>query len=158
MKPIRALLAGILGALAMSATMFLVRQLGENVSLEVLLGSLFGDSIALPQWLTGFMLHLVIGAVLGLFYAIVFEIVERSGPLTGGGLGLAHGLMAGLFMSGINAMNPLSLGASSPGPYLIHMKLGPFIFLLVHFIYGVTVGLAYGSPLHKAQLTPRHVA
>lgn len=158
MKALRALLAGILGAIAMSATMFLIRQLGEDVSLEVLLGSLFGNSIALPQWLTGFILHLVIGAVVALLYAIVFEIVESSGPLTGGGLGLAHGLMAGLFMSGINAMNPLSLGTSAPGPFLMHMKLGPVIFLLVHFIYGVTVGLAYGPPLHKPRLTPRHVA
>ena len=83
MKALRALLAGILGAIAMSATMFLIRQLGEDVSLEVLLGSLFGNSIALPQWLTGFILHVVIGAVVGLLYAIVFEIVESSGPLTG---------------------------------------------------------------------------
>jgi len=158
MKALRGLLSGVLGAVAMSATMFLIRQLGEDVSLELLLGSIFTGVTSVSPWLTGFMLHIVMGALMGLLYAIIFEIVESSGPLTGGGLGLAHGLMAGLFMSGITAMNPLSLGSSSPGPFLTHMKYGPVIFLLVHLIYGMTVGLVYGRPLHKPQLRPRHVA
>ena len=157
MKTSRALFAGLVGAIAMSATMFLVRELGEDISLEVLLGSIFTGVTSLSPWLTGFILHLVVGALIGLLYAITFEIVESSGPLTGGGLGLANGLIAGLFMSGITAMNPLSLGFSSPGPFLTHMKLGPVIFLLVHFIYGVTVGVVYGRPLHKPQLQPRHI-
>ena len=158
MKALRALLAGILGAIAMSATMFLIRQLGEDVSLEVLLGSLFGNSIALPQWLTGFILHVVIGAVMGLLYAIVFEIVESSGPLTGGGLGLAHGLMAGLFMSGINAMNPLSLGiqCSWPVPDAHEVWSRHFPPGALHLRRDGRPW--YGPPLHKPRLTPRHVA
>jgi hypothetical protein len=157
MKALRALLAGIVGALAMSAAMFLIRELGENISLEVLLGSTLTGVTSLPPWLSGFILHLVIGGLMGLVYAITFEIVESSGPMTGGGLGLAHGLIAGLFMSSITAMNPLSLGFSSPGPFLTHMSFGPAIFLVVHFIYGVTVGLVYGRPLHRPQLRPRHI-
>jgi hypothetical protein len=157
MKTSRALLAGLIGALAMSAAMFLIRELGEDVNLEVILGSMFAGVTTLPPWLTGFILHLIVGSLMGLLYAITFEIVESSGPLTGGGLGLANGLLAGLFMSGITAMNPLSLGFHSPGPYLVHMKFGPVIFLLVHCIYGMVVGLVYGHPLHRPRLYPRHI-
>lgn len=154
MKSFRALLAGISGALAMSGAMFLLRQAGVDVSLEALLGSMFSTNLS--PWMTGFLIHLVFGVVLAFLYAISFEIVQKSGLMMGGSLGLAHGLMAGLFMSGLPAMNPVAPNASAPGPFLGHVFLGPIIFLLLHFLYGAVVGLVYGAPVHKPHLLPRH--
>jgi hypothetical protein len=157
MKVFRALLAGIAGALAMSGTMFLIRQFGINVSLEMLLGSLLEDQTGLSIWMSGFILHLAIGVVIALLYAFVFEVLETWGPLLGGGLGLAHGLMAGLFMSAISAMNPVVPNVHAPGAFLAHVQYGPIIFLVLHLLFGATVGLVYGPPLHKPHLLPKQV-
>lgn len=152
MKTLRAVLAGVLGALAMSLAMFLLRSSGSmNVRLESLLGSLFSVPRGIDTWVAGFLVHLAIGAVAALVYAVVFETaVQRSGALVGAGLGLCHGLLAGLMMSGIPAMNPLAFGTqSAPGPFLQNIHFGPFVFLLLHCLYGAVVGLAYGPPLQK---------
>jgi hypothetical protein len=153
-KVSRAIFSGILGALAMSLTMLLMRNFGINVSLEALLGSLLPTNNIASAWLGGFALHLLIGGVVGLVYAFVFEVaVQRSGPVLGMGLGLAHGLMAGLFMSGIRAMNPLDLNmVSAPGAFLMNLRLGPLVFLSLHCIYGLVVGVAYGPPVQKPHL------
>lgn len=154
MKVMRAIAAGIAGALAMSLAMLLMRNFGINVSLEALLGSVLPRTELVPVWLAGFLLHLLIGACVALAYAFVFEYaVQRSGVLVGAGMGLAHGLMAGLFMSSIRAMNPLDLGmTSAPGAFLSNLTLGPLVFLALHCIYGIVVGLVYGHPLQKAHV------
>jgi hypothetical protein len=158
MKIIRAVLAGILGALAMSLAMFLLRLGGININLEALLGTLFAaDGSA---WLQGFLLHIGIGAIAGLVYAAVFEMaVQRAGLAVGAGLGLCHGLLAGLMMSGIPAMAPLEVGMQAPGPFLQNLHFGPILFVLLHILFGATVGLAYGHPLQKPHFyTNRRVA
>jgi len=97
MKVVTALIAGVLGALSMTVAMLFLRLFGVNVSLEALLGSIFGQSIPLPPFAAGLLLHLLVGAVVGLGYAGVFEFaIQRAGVLAGAGLGLCHGLMAGL--------------------------------------------------------------
>jgi len=160
MKTFRAILAGILGALAMSLTMFLLRSTGVNVNLEALLGTMFQVPWGVHPWLVGFLLHLTVGAVAGLVYAVIFEMaVQRSGPVVGAGLGLCHGMLAGLMMSGIPAMNPLAWGTlGAPGPFLQNVHFGPVVFLLVHCLFGVVVGIAYGPPLQKAHLYTNRTA
>jgi hypothetical protein len=160
MKILRAITGGILGALAMSLAMFLMRSFGIHLSLEALLGSMIPQNEFVSTQVGGFVLHLLIGAVVALVYAFVFEVaVQRSGALMGGGLGLAHGLLAGLFMSGIQAMNPLDPNvASAPGPFLSHMTLGPLVFLMLHCLYGIVVGVVYGHTVQKVHVySGRHV-
>jgi hypothetical protein len=158
MKVMRAFLAGLTGALAMSLAMFLMRSLGFGISLEALLGSIFDSTTGLSAWTSGFLFHLGIGTVMGILYALAFEAGGRAGPAMGGGLGLAHGLAAGMLMSGIPAMNPItpSAAAGAPGPFLANVEYGPILFLAVHFIYGLTVGVVYGRPVARTALTPKH--
>ena len=160
MKTLRAVLAGILGALAMSLAMFLLRSWGINVSLEALLGSMFQTSRAFDPWLAGFLMHLLVGAVAGLVYAVIFEMaIQRSGAIVGAGLGLCHGLLAGLMMSGIPAMNPLAWGTqSAPGPFLQNLHLGPIVFVLLHCLFGAVTGVVYGPPLQKPHLYTNRTA
>jgi hypothetical protein len=101
----------------------------------------------LEQWVVGIVLHLALGAFVGVVYAVVFEwAVQASGAAVGAGLGICHGLIAGLMMSGIAAMNPLEFDARimAPGPFLQNLTFGPFFFVLLHIIYGACVGMAYG--------------
>lgn len=152
MKSTRAPIAGIAGALAMSAAMFIMRQFGVGINIENLLGSLLDGRTNLPPFVIGLVMHVLIGAVVAYVYAFCFEVVQTSGVLMGGGLGLAHGLVAGLFMSGIPAMNPLSGSMSGPGAFLSHFRYGPLFFLLAHVVYGATVALVYGPPIHRPEL------
>jgi hypothetical protein len=148
------MLAGIAGALAMSAAMALLRWAGVPVSLEYLLSTLAGSDGGQPAWWTGFAIHLAIGAVVALLYAVGFEYaVQRAGALVGGVFGLAHGLMAGLFMSAIPAMNSLTTVAeSSPGAFMRNVEFGPAIFLGLHVLFGMVLGVVYGHPAHKPHL------
>jgi hypothetical protein len=138
----------------MSLAMFLMRSFGINVNLESLLGSMLPSNGFLPAWFGGFILHLIVGAIAGLVYAFVFEVaVQRSGPVVGAGMGLAHGMLAGLFMSAIPAMNPLDpTTTSAPGAFLSHMTFGPLVFLLLHCIFGAVVGTVYGPPLQHSHV------
>ena len=159
MKIFRAVFAGILGALAMSLTMFLLRLNGINVNLEAILGSIFPPPAWLSPWAQGILIHFTVGIVAGLVYAALFEMaVQKSGPVVGAGLGLCHGLLAGLMMSGIPAMNPLTLDMSAPRPFLQGLSYGPFVFLLLHILFGAVVGTAYGSPLQKPHLYTNRTA
>jgi hypothetical protein len=155
MKLTRAVLAGIGGAIVMSLAMLILRLAGLRVGLEYLLGSTVTTRGGSEQWIIGLLIHLAIGAFAGLAYAVVFEwAVQRSGPWVGAGLGLCHGLFAGLLMSSIPAMNPLELSirVGSPGPFLDNLPLGPFIFVLLHILFGVCVGVLYGPTVQHEHL------
>jgi hypothetical protein len=159
-KTLRAVIAGVLGALTMSLAMFLLRLGGMDVNLEAILGSLFRTPAGVNPWAVGFAMHLTIGALVGIGYAALFEAaVQRSGPLVGAGLGLSHGLLAGLVMSGIPAMNPFGLGTHlAPGAFLQNLHLGPILFILLHCLFGAVVGMAYGPPLQKPHLYTNRTA
>jgi hypothetical protein len=135
----------------MSIAMLAMRAMGWNVDLEAMLGSLLEPHVLLPARLAGCLLHLVIGTCMGLLYGAAFELaIQRSGVLAGAGLSLSHALLAGLFMSGIPAMNPFGPASSAaPGAFLSNLQYGPAIFVVLHLLYGAVVGLAYGEPLQK---------
>ncbi len=157
MKLTRAVLAGIGGAIVMSLAMLILRLAGVHVSLEYLLGSTVTTSGGAEQWIVGFLIHLAVGAFAGVCYAIVFEwAVQRSGPWVGLGLGFCHGLFGGLLMSSISEMNPLEFSSRivSPGPFLENLPLGPFIFVLLHILFGVCVGVLYGPTVQHEHLAP----
>ena len=68
----------------MSLAMFLMRSSGIQLSLEALLGSLIPQNDIVSTQVGGFVLHLLIGAVVALAYAFVFEVaVQRAGALMG---------------------------------------------------------------------------
>jgi len=147
----RAFLAGIAGAIAMSLVLGAFRSLGVSVSFEDLLGSTLVRQPGMSRWLVGLALHLLIGGMTAIVYAVAFEYaVQRSGPVVGAGFGLAHGLMAGLFMSAIPAMNPLIPDSvQAPGAFLDNLRFGPFLFLFLHVVYGAVTGYLYGPPLQR---------
>ena len=147
----------------MSVVMAILRMTGINTNLEAMLGSLVQPNPGTEQWIVGFIIHLALGAIIAWIYAVGFEFaMQRSGPWVGGGLGLCHGLIAGLFMSGIPEMNPFGLPSYAPGAFLMnvtHYKLvGPLIFVLLHVLYGVVVGTLYGETIqHEHPLARRAV-
>jgi hypothetical protein len=159
MRTTRALLAGLIGALAMSIAMLLMRLLGFHIDLEALLGSIVVSGSYPLTWGIGFVIHLAFGALLGIFYAVAFEAVGHAGTLMGAGLGLANGLLAGMLMTSIPAMSPIGgvAHAGEPGAFLTNVHLGPVLFLVAHVVYGSVVGIAYGRAVSKPRLVHRGV-
>lgn len=144
----------------MSAAMAILRWTGVNINLESVLGSLVTTGAGTTQWIAGFLIHLSAGAAIAWFYAAAFEFaVQSSTILVGGGLGLSHGLLAGLFMSGIPEMNPWTpLANHAPGAFFLnvapHMLIGPMLFMLLHVLFGAVVSLIYGEPVQHAHESP----
>jgi hypothetical protein len=159
MRTTRAMLAGLIGALAMSVAMFLMRLIGFHINLEALLGTMFASNGYLTTWVIGFLIHLVFGMLLGLFYGVAFEAVGRAGALMGAGLGLANGLLAGMLMTSIPAMSPITgePTGGEPGAFLMNVHYGPVLFLLVHVVYGSVVGIAYGRTVSQPRLVTKGV-
>jgi hypothetical protein len=161
MKTRRALIAGLAGSLAMSGAVALLQTLGLNISFEAMLGSMVGTHY---PWLTGFAIHLAIGMAAGWLYAAAFEYaVQSAGPFVGAGFGLSHGLLAGLFMSGIADMNPFgSMMYSAPGAFFsnaaANVFFGPLLFIGLHVLFGAMVGVAYGEPVQKPHVFTRETA
>lgn len=131
MNPARAFGAGVIGALGMSLIMIWLRAIGVPLHIELRLASLFGTTI----WAVGFAAYLVIGGILGLIYALVFELVlHQAGVGPGLMLGACTTIFAGFFWSFF----------SGPGQFWERFgAAGIASLFLVHFVFGAIVGGLY---------------
>ncbi|MDQ4071140.1 MAG: hypothetical protein M3203_16965 [Actinomycetota bacterium] len=147
---------GLLATVALTAVLILA-QLGglTRMDLPMMLGTLVVDDPDRAR-AVGFLIHLGIGQVFALGYALVFALVDRAGWLLGAGLGLLHALVA------LTVLVPLLPGihprmastragpAAGPGlepPGLLGLSYGrPTVLVAVvaHLAYGLALGLLLG--------------
>jgi len=147
MKTGKAIAAGLLGGVAMTALGWLVRRAGVQMNAEMMLGSMMSSSPGLTTWLMGFLTHLVISALIALAYAWGFErVTHRAGAVVGLGFALIHVIIAGFVMVLIPAMHPrIPERMPAPGAFMANMG-GTFValFVIEHLLYGAIVGALYG--------------
>ena len=92
MHPGRAFVAGVAGALVMTLVMMWFRAVGVPLPIQSQLASLLGTRV----WAVGFAAHLLIGGMLGIVYALVFEyVLHQSGAGAGLLLGACNTIFAG---------------------------------------------------------------
>jgi hypothetical protein len=148
MKTGRAFLAGVIGAMAMSAILWVARNwLGIPAHMEIMLGTMVVPNAALTAWLVGFAIHLLIGGVLALVYAWAFEhITHRAGLLVGVGFGLVHAVIAGLGNTLVPAIHPMiPERMPAPGAFMANLgTMGIVAEFVLHAVYGAIVGTLYG--------------
>lgn len=152
----KAFAAGVTGALAMTAIGALLRLVGFPMNLEMLLGSMITLGLGPGTWLTGFLMHLVIGGVLGIVYAGIFRITHRVDAGVGAAIGLAHGFISGILLGFAPAMHPL-IPQTIPAPGTMMSGLGLFgviVFMLMHVMFGAIVG-GYLAPSTAPTYTRR---
>ena len=146
MKVGRAITAGLVGGVAMTALGWLVRQFGLEMNAEMMLGTMT-SAPGVTAWIIGFMMHLLLSALIALLYAWGFErVTHRAGAAIGLGFAVIHVLVAGVVMAMIPAMHPMiPEQMPAPGAFLSAMG-GTFVglFLIEHLLYGATVGALYG--------------
>ncbi|HKO15180.1 MAG TPA: hypothetical protein VJU87_03020 [Gemmatimonadaceae bacterium] len=154
MKWARAVVAGIIGALAVVALFALARWvLGVNANVSTTLGSIVLPARygALLGWIAGAIAQLILGAVAGIIYGLIFEYVtRRAGWLVGGLIGIAHALFAGVAI-GFLPMRMAGGSPAAPGAFLEYRGAWAVVVLVVvHVIFGVLVGALYGATHHAA--------
>ncbi len=142
---VRAITAGVAGALAMSVAALLFAEFGIFVGLEQPAGMLLGGEAGAPGTVAaGFGLHLLFGAWLALVYAEGFEaVVGCAGWCVGASFGLVHVLGAGFAVGLLPALATSSASTFAPGLFMAHQGLaGVCCFVLLHVLYGAVVGAA----------------
>jgi hypothetical protein len=144
----RAVIAGVVGALAMTLVSAMLRAMGMPLNLEMMYGSLLTASLGVGTWLLGFSIHLCVGALLGLVYAQVFvKWTRRPDATTGVGIGAVHGLISGLLLGVIRPLHPLIPEVMpAPGIFLTSLgAVGVIVYLGLHLMFGAIVGAIYAA-------------
>jgi hypothetical protein len=149
--------AGVIGAAVMVLGLWIARALdATDFNLGYFWGSMLTGTTTTGSWILGFVITLILGGLIALLYAAVFEALGRSS--WGWGLlgGVVHLIIAGLVIGGIAAVHPaIPQAIADPGYYTANY--GPnsvAVFSLLHLIYGIIVGSVY-SPIHKAIAVPQ---
>ncbi|MGI8548146.1 MAG: hypothetical protein ACR2M1_12585 [Gemmatimonadaceae bacterium] len=151
MKTGKAFSAGVIGAIVMVILMWMARTFtGMQINLSMMLGTMFLP-MGMGAWIMGFIMHLIIGGVIGIIYAWGFEhLTHKAGWTVGVGFGFINAIVAGIFMGRIPAIHPrIPEMMPAPGFFLLNMGMMGLIGLFVmHMIYGAVVGAMYGPVLH----------
>lgn len=157
MRAGRAILFGILGALAITVITAVARALGIPISIEILLGTLTGIQPGGAAFGIGLMLHLAIGGFVGLLYGYLFERVwDHGGAPTGMLLAVLHASLIGIAIGMTPQFHPLVPETlPDPGPYFANLGVaGVVTFYLAHLVYGAIVGAGYGHVEAEHQWAP----
>ena len=153
MKTGKAIIAGLVGGIAMTVLGWLVRLVGLDMNAEMMLGTMVSSPGA-TAWAIGFVMHLMLSALIALAYAWGFERIHRAGAGAGLGFAVIHIAIAGLVMAMIPAMHPM-IPEQMPAPGAFMANMGATfvaLFVLEHLLYGAIVGATYGPVLHGRPL------
>jgi hypothetical protein len=98
----------------------------------------------------GLALHFMLGAaVFPAAYVVFFELLGEASVLAGLAGGAVHGLAAGLAVPAVWRRTRCARARRFPEPGIFARKLGtltPMGFLIVHCLYGATLGYIYAVP------------
>ena len=159
MRAQRALVFGVLGALAISVISEGLRLAGYPIRIELLLGTSLGLRPSTLAFALGMAMHLAIGGAFGLLYAWLFETVwKHGGASVGMILGVLHASLIGMAVGLTPAFHPLVPQVlPDPGPYFANSgAVGVLAFFGAHLIYGAIVGHGYGHVSAEREWAPSH--
>jgi len=146
---------GFVATVFLTTLMAAAQGLGwSRMSLPFMLGTLFTPDRQRAMVL-GFAFHFVNGWLFALFYALVFEDLQRTGWWLGGVIGLAQGLTVLIaLMPILPALHP-RMASEQRGPEptraleppgfmaLNYGRQTPLITLFAHVVYGAVLGGFY---------------
>ncbi|MDP0500573.1 MAG: hypothetical protein Q7P63_10780 [Verrucomicrobiota bacterium JB022] len=159
MKYGNAFFAGVVGALAFTLVVSLLRLIGLPLNLGLTVGTLFGFEPEVAFW-PGFCIHLVAGGVFGLVYAAIFEYgSHRAGVGPGALIGAIHGVLSGLSMLAMPLIHPQMPDVlPAPGAFAINYGFwSAVVYFGMHVAFGAIVGHLYRPVLHTRLSGLRHL-
>ncbi len=143
--------AGVIGAAVMVLGMWLSRMVGgTDFSFGLWWGSMVTGTTSVASSWIGFVIHLLVGGLVGLIFAAFFESIGRSNWLLGLLGGAVFTIIGGLVLEWISLVHPAIPGViPNPGYFTAAWGVGSVVtFCLVSLIYGIIVGGMY-EPIHK---------
>jgi hypothetical protein len=147
MNILGAVLAGLGGTIGISMVMAMAPQMGmPAMDIVGMLGAMFSKETNRPL---GWMMHLMMGVVFALIYALLWSIgIGTVSAIWGIVFGIVHWLLVGLMMGALPMMHVgiRSGGVRAPGVLMLNNG-GMMAFvggLMGHAIYGLVVAVIYG--------------
>lgn len=147
MSVLGAIVAGVVGTIVITIVMRMAPQMGmPKMDIVGMLGSMFSPE---GNRTLGWAMHLMMGVVFALIYALLWSAgVGNVGLLWGAIFGAAHWLVAGAMMGGMGMMHAgVKAGTmEAPGVFMLNNG-GMMAFmggLIGHVIFGLVVALVYG--------------
>lgn len=144
-----AALAGFIGAIILTLLIYALKLAGLQLDIPYLIGTLFVNPRDKTQvYLTGILLHLLIGAAWGVLYVFLLTAMVVTPNWPAGILwGLGHGIFIGSMM-GILAETHPAIGEGKPlkDPGIMGSSWGtliPYCVLGLHIIYGASTLAIY---------------
>jgi hypothetical protein len=150
-----ALLWGFVATIVMTAITTASQAVGvSRMSMPFLLGTIVTpDRDRAPVY--GFLLHLAIGWVFAVVYALAFEAWHRATWWIGAGVGLVHGLaVLVVFLPILPGLHPRmasehhgpepTRALEPPGFMGLHYgRMTPLVTIVSHLVYGAILGALY---------------
>jgi hypothetical protein len=147
---------GLLATAALTAVLILSQLAGlTRMDLPMMLGTLVADDPDRAR-VVGFLIHLGMGQLFALGYALVFALVGHAGQLLGAGLGLLHAgvaltvlvpLLPGIHPRMASPRAGPAAGPALQPPGLLGLSYGRqtvLVGLVAHVVYGLALGLLLG--------------
>lgn len=144
---------GLVATSALTAVMTTAQLAGfTRLDLPLVLGTLFTEDPDRAR-LAGFVIHLGVGQVFALGYALMFALLHQATWWLGGVLGLLHAAVALMVLLPVlpglhprmasHRAGPASRAVLEP-PGLLALNYGvqtPVVAVVAHLVYGVALGL-----------------
>ena len=147
MSWLKAFFAGMVGAVLMTVMLSVAIASGFRVlDFSMMWGTLVGLPKGWEAWIVGFVIHLLVGGVFALGYAVLFKAFSGAGLLRGGLVGIVHAIITGIILPLLPLIHPLMNNGhmQSPAPYFSgHGMAGVLFYFAMHIVYGSTVGWLY---------------
>lgn len=136
----RAIVCGVLGGWLAALLMGAASLAGWSGTTALLLGQRLSTPPVSEQYVLGVVLQTLVAMFWGMVYASIFERVLRgAGAGRGGALGLAHGLLTALLLTGVlgRQVHPEGLSGWSTA-------LQSLVIVVVSVLFGMVMGAGYG--------------
>ncbi len=149
--------AGVIGAAVMVLGMWIARLVGAtDFNFGYWWGSMLFVNTSAASWIAGFVIHLIIGGLVGLAFAAAFEAIGRSNWWLGLAGGIIFAVIAGLVVGGLSKVHPAIPGTiPDPGYFTANYGTASVIaFWIVYLVYGAIVGSMY-VPVHGRKVMAR---
>lgn len=140
-----AAIGGLIGTSLMTGMMLFGKRLGlPAIDAQGILGYMIYADRSSP---VGYIMHLILGAVFAIGYALVFRAVPGHLLLLGAGLGIIHWLLVGwMFAFAPLAHAGMKAGTvKETGAYMLKSlgMIGFIAGMVGHIVFGVAVALTY---------------
>ena len=151
-EPGWAALAGLIGGVAMGATLYmgnLMMPRQMKINLFMMLGSMMLP-LGAAAFLLGAMIHGGMSVGFGLIHGAVFAVSDIDSDEAAWGLlfGLVHWASSGMALGMLPLMHPRIRNGELAGPGFFALSYPPMTamgFLMLHLLFGVIVGVLYGA-------------